>query len=86
MSILNILNKRNGMRDLIVVLFFGRNVLKMNPVLLLGAITGAHNNTASLNVMIEEADSPTPVLGYAAPYAFANVLLTVWGSVIINVI
>ena len=25
MSILNILNKRNGMRDLIVVLFFGKN-------------------------------------------------------------
>jgi len=69
---------------LIVVLFFGRKILKMNPVLLLGAITGAHNNTASLNAIIEEADSSLPVLGYAAPYAFANVLLTVWGSVIIN--
>lgn len=70
---------------IIVVIFFGRNILKMNPVLLLGAITGAHNNTASLNAVIEEADSSLPVLGYAAPYAFANVLLTVWGSVIINV-
>jgi len=71
---------------IIVVLFFGRTILKMNPVLLLGAITGAHNNTASLNAVMEEANSSLPVLGYAAPYAFANVLLTVWGSVIINVI
>jgi len=71
---------------IIVVLFFGRKILKMNPVLLLGAVTGAHNCTASLNAIMEEADSPLPVLGYAAPYAFANVFLTVWGSVIINAV
>ena len=70
---------------IIVVLFFGLKILKMNPVLLLGAATGSHNCTASLNAITEEADSPLPVLGYAAPYAFANVLLTVWGSVIVNV-
>jgi putative transport protein len=69
---------------IVVVLFFGLKILRMNPVLLFGAITGAHNNTASLNVIIEESNSSLPVLGYAAPYAFANVLLTVWGSVIIN--
>ncbi|PIR16856.1 MAG: aspartate-alanine antiporter [Deltaproteobacteria bacterium CG11_big_fil_rev_8_21_14_0_20_49_13] len=70
---------------IIVMLIFGLKILKMNPILLFGAATGAHNCTASLNAIIEESESSLPVLGYAAPYAFANVLLTVWGSVIINI-
>ena len=69
---------------IIAVIFVGLKILKMNPVLLFGAATGSHNCTASLNAIIEESDSSLPVLGYAAPYAFANVLLTVWGSVIVN--
>lgn len=70
---------------IIAGLFFGRKVLKMNPLLLLGALTGAHNITAALNMLTEESKSSIPVLGYAVPYAFANVLLTIWGSVIVNV-
>jgi putative transport protein len=69
---------------LIAVMFVGLKVLKMNPILLFGAATGSHNCTASLNVIIEVSESPLAVLGYAAPYAFANVLLTVWGSLIVN--
>ncbi|MBU0605417.1 MAG: aspartate-alanine antiporter [Candidatus Omnitrophica bacterium] len=72
---------------IIAVLFVGLKVLKMNPVLLFGAATGSHNCTASLNVIIEASGgSPLAVLGYAAPYAFANVILTVWGSLIIGLI
>jgi len=70
---------------IIVILFLGLKILKMNPVLLFGAATGAHNCTASLNVIMEVSESPLPVLGYAAPYAFANVLLTVWGTIIVNI-
>jgi putative transport protein len=69
----------------IVGLYFGKYVLKMNPILLLGALTGARVITAALNTLQDDAESSTPVLGYAAPYAFGNVLLTIWGSVIINV-
>ncbi len=71
---------------IIAVLFVGLKLLKMNPVLLFGAATGSHNCTASLNAIIEVSESSLPVLGYAAPYAFANVLLTVWGSLIVNLI
>lgn len=71
---------------LFAVLFFGLKILKMNPILLYGATTGTHNCTASLNVIIEVSQSPLAVLGYAAPYAFANVLLTVWGSLIVNLV
>lgn len=70
---------------IIAGLFFGRKLLRMNVLLLLGALTGAHNITAALNMLTEESESSMPVLSYAIPYAFANVLLTIWGSVIVNV-
>ncbi len=66
-------------------LLFGYYVLKMNPVLLFGALTGAETCTAALNVIKEDIDSATPVIGYTVPYAIGNVLLTVWGAVIVNV-
>ena len=69
---------------IIILLILGLKVLKMNPILLLGAGTGSHNCTASLNAIIEASGSPLAVLGYAAPYAFANVILTVWGTIIIS--
>ena len=69
----------------IIGLIFGRLVLKMNPVLLFGALTGAGTSTATLNALKEEADSPAPVLGYTVPFAFGNVLLTIWGTVLANV-
>jgi len=64
---------------------FGKVVLKMNPVLLLGALSGARSLTAAINTIQEDADSKVPVLGYAAPYALANLLLTIWGGIIVNV-
>lgn len=62
---------------------FGRKVLKINPVLLLGAITGSMTSGASLSVVTKAAGSPVPALGYTGAYAFANVLLTVAGSIIL---
>ncbi|UCC32198.1 MAG: hypothetical protein JSU86_07930, partial [Phycisphaerales bacterium] len=62
---------------------FGRNVLSLNPVFLLGAITGSMTSGASLSIVTSEARSPLPALGYTGAYAFANVLLTVAGSLIL---
>lgn len=64
----------------VVGYFFGRKVLKMNPALLLGSLTGAMTSTPSLNVVNEAAKSPLPSLGYAGTYTFANVLLTFAGT------
>jgi putative transport protein len=69
----------------ILGIFFGKFVLKLNPVLLFGALTGAGTITAALNALKEEADSSLPALGYTAPYAFGNVFLTIWGTVLIYV-
>jgi putative transport protein len=63
--------------------FFGRKVLRINPVLLLGAITGSMTSGASLSIVTAEARSPVPSLGYTGAYAFANVLLTIAGSIIL---
>jgi putative transport protein len=62
---------------------FGRYVLKIKPVLLLGAITGSMTSGASLSIVIREADSSIPSLGYTGAYAFANILLTIAGSIIL---
>ena len=70
----------------LVGLFFGKYFLKLNPVLLLGALAGSGTITAALNAIKEEADSDMPALGYTVPYAFGNVLLTIWGTVIIHLL
>ncbi|NQT90245.1 MAG: aspartate-alanine antiporter [Candidatus Omnitrophica bacterium] len=66
-------------------LLFGKYVIKLNPVLLFGAITGSGTVTAALNAVKEEADSSLPAIGYTVCYAFGNVILTIWGTVLINV-
>ncbi len=70
---------------IIVGVIFGRRVLKMNPVLLLGALTGARVIPPALNALEEDAGSTVLTLGFAAPFAFANVFLTVMGSIIVNI-
>jgi len=55
----------------------------MNPVILLGACTGAGTITAALKAVQEEAQSKLPTLGYTVPYAIGNILLTAWGPVIV---
>jgi putative transport protein len=66
-----------------ISLLFGRHVLKMNPLILLGACAGAGTVTAALRAIQDEAQSKIPVLGYTVPYAIGNILLTAWGPVIV---
>jgi putative transport protein len=67
----------------VVAVLFGRYVLKMNPVVLLGSCSGAGTATAALRAIQDEAGSKLPVLGYTVPYAIGNILLTAWGPVIV---
>jgi putative transport protein len=60
---------------------FGRYVLKLNPALLFGSITGAMTSTPSLNIVTTAARSSVPALGYAGTYTFANVMLTFAGTI-----
>ena len=66
-----------------VAILFGRFVLKMNPVIVLGACSGAGTITAALRAIQEEAQSELPAIGYTVPYAVGNIVLTAWGPVLI---
>lgn len=66
-----------------VAILFGRYILKMNPLILLGACSGAGTMTAALRAIQDEAQSKLPALGYTIPYAVGNILLTAWGPVIV---
>jgi putative transport protein len=67
----------------VTAILFGRYVLRMNPVILLGACCGAGTITAGLRAVQEKAESTLPALGYTVPYALGNILLTAWGPVIV---
>ena len=60
--------------------FVGRKILKMNPVLLLGSLTGAMTSTPALAVVTDAAKSSVPAIGYAGTYTFANVFPTFAGT------
>ena len=67
----------------ITAILFGRYVLRMDPLILLGACAGAGTITAALRALQEESQSKVPALGYTVPYAVGNILLTAWGPVIV---
>ena len=67
----------------VVGILVGRYVLRMNPLVLLGACAGAGTMTAALRAVQDEAQSKLPALGHTVPYAIGNILLTAWGPVIV---
>ena len=69
---------------LVIGYLYGTLILKMNPMLLLGALTGAMTSTPALNVLNDMSKSTVPALGYAGTYTFANVFLTIGGALIIT--
>ncbi|MGY4370873.1 putative transport protein [Bradyrhizobium sp. LB1.3] len=64
---------------LIVATLFAHYVLRMNPVITCGALAGAMTVDAAVTGACDAAESQTPVLGVAVPYAVGNVVLTVLG-------
>jgi putative transport protein len=71
------------MVPLLTGLLFGRFVLGMKSVLLLGALAGSLTMTAAMGAVQQRSASPVAVLGYTPAYPIANILLTLWGSVIV---
>lgn len=68
---------------LIVATLFAYHVLRMNPVITCGALAGAMTVDAAVTGCCDVAESQTPVLGVAVPYAVGNVVLTVLGPIIV---
>lgn len=66
-------------------LLFGHFALRMNPILLLGALAGSQTVTAAMAAIQERSGSPVAVLGYTPSYPVANILLTIWGGIMVLV-
>lgn len=65
----------------ILTFLFGLHILKMNPALLLGAVTGSVTCTPAMSAVSDDAKSSIPTIGYAGTYAFATVLCAIVGSI-----
>jgi putative transport protein len=63
-----------------------RYVLKMSPLMTLGGLAGAQTCTPGLNALREASDSNVGALAYTVPYALGNILLTVWGPVVVAIV
>lgn len=68
---------------MVVCIYLGKYVFKFSTPILLGIVAGANTTTAAIGAITDTAKSQVPVLGYTVPYAVGNILLTIWGSVIV---
>ncbi len=67
----------------VATLLIGHHVFRLHPGILLGAVAGAGTATPALAAVQEVAKSTVPTLGYGVSYAVGNVLLALWGTVIV---
>jgi putative transport protein len=63
-----------------------RYVLKMSPLMILGGLAGAQTCTPGLTALREASDSNIGSVAYTVPYAIGNILLTVWGAVVVAIV
>ncbi|MGW6418796.1 aspartate-alanine antiporter [Streptomyces sp. NPDC055055] len=68
---------------LIVGFLVGHHVQGIRFPILMGVLAGGQTTTAAIGAINEQAKSQIPTLGYTIPYAVGNVLLTIWGAVIV---
>jgi len=70
----------------LLTLLTGKFVFRMHPGILLGVCCGAGTSAPALAAVQEVARSKIPTLGYGVTYAVGNVLLALWGSVIVALV
>jgi putative transport protein len=63
-----------------------RYFLKMSPLMTLGGLAGAQTCTPGLNALREASDSNIGSLAYTVPYAIGNILLTIWGPIVVAIV
>jgi putative transport protein len=63
-----------------------RTLLKMSPLMVLGGLAGAQTCTPGLNALREASGSNVGSLAYTVPYAIGNILLTIWGPVVVVIV
>ena len=71
---------------LLTGILFGRYVLRLEPVLLLGGVAGAQTMIAGVAAVQEKSDSSIATLGYSYTVAIGHILLTTWGTIIVSLL
>ncbi len=71
----------------IFTFFFTYYVLRIkNPIELLACVVGGRSANPGFAALLEKAGNATPVVAFTVTYAVANVLLTLWGPIIVGII
>lgn len=67
--------------------FLSYYVLRIrNPIELLASIAGGRSANPAFAALLGKAGNATPVVSFTVTYAVANVLLTLWGPIIVNLV
>ncbi|MBE7214768.1 aspartate-alanine antiporter [Shewanella benthica] len=71
----------------IIAFFFSYYILKVkDPIEALGALVGGRSANPGFAALLSKAGNATPVFSFTVTYAVANVLLTLWGPIIVGII
>jgi putative transport protein len=71
----------------IVTFFFSYYVLGIkNPIEALASVAGGRSANPAFAALLAKAGNATPVVSFTVTYAVANVLLTLWGPLIVGII
>jgi putative transport protein len=65
----------------VITMVVGHYILKINFLVLLGALTGAMTSTPALSALDPMTDSNGPKIAYAAVYPFALVLIIICSQI-----
>jgi putative transport protein len=57
----------------------GLYILRMDPMVLAGAVAGARNSTTAMRAISDKAKSTVPAFGYPVPYAVSTVVFLIYG-------
>lgn len=68
---------------LLAGIWLGRKVFKFNPAITLGCCAGTRTCTAALGAVQNSIGSTLPAIGYAVTYAVSNILLVIWGLLLV---
>lgn len=68
----------------ILVFFFNYYILKIkNPVIAMAVVVGSRSANPAFSALLDKTQNATPVAAFTVTYAIANILLTLWGPVIV---
>lgn len=71
----------------IISFFISYYVLKIkNPIEALACVSGGRSANPAFAALLEKAGNATPVFAFTVTYAIANVLLTLWGPIIVGIV